>query len=200
MQLKKFNIIFLFIFLIQSLNCQTKDVNIKPKIYSIVLDNVIKSYPPVAPPLAGGKTDSMSKKVDSANQKKLKVAIAKSFLFQKKAVNKKFIEVAYHGLIDDLLMEDNVGNGINEGDIYSKKGHLFTIVTNEIIKNDKKFFSEFDQLIYLSNIVFNPSRDKAVVYVGKKLSERLTGASLLYLLKKEDGKWMIEAIKEIEVS
>lgn len=202
MQIKIIKLLFIGIAIIQNLNCQTNiSLEDQNEIYSTVVDDIAKPLPPPPPPPA---TDDdlkpMPKSViDSIKKIKLNLAIAPYMRISKERINMQNIDSSYHEIIEQLFVEDRIYD-IAMKTIHSNIGHKVTVLDEAKINDKKQLFEDYDQLIYLSNIEFNQDRDRVVVYVGRTLPGKLSGMSVLYLLKKEKGNWVIDMVKELSVS
>ncbi len=186
-----------------SLNCQSQVISLteqNKEIYAIIIDNIARPIPPPPPPLEEKPVKPIPQKIiDSIEAIKLNVAIASAFDIQKEVIYKKYIDSSYHKAIENLFHRDTT-HIVQEKMLGSKKGHQITVLDYSKIEDKEQFFKDYDQLIFLSNIEFNKFKNKAVVYVGWNRGVKLSGGTILYMLKKEKEKWIIESAKEIWIS
>lgn len=202
MQIKPIKLLAIGIIICQNLNCQTHishdDEN---EIYSLIVDDVAKPMPPPPPPPSSSdELKSMPKRVvDSIKQIKLNLAIASNSQILKQSIDKENINRSFHEIIEKLFSEEKT-HKLSINKIHSNIGHKISVVDQAKIEDKKRLFEAYDQLIYLSNVEFNDNMDKAVVNVDRVLPGKLSGMSVLYLMKKENGHWVIETIKELSIS
>ncbi|WP_425235746.1 hypothetical protein [Ulvibacterium sp.] len=170
-------------------------------IYTLIIDDVVRPVPPPPPPPLGEEsTMSMPKEIiDSLERVSLEVAVAPFFNISKTNLNKQKIDLEYHSVIDLLFSKDTV-HIISDEMIGLQKKHRVDVINEAELRDKKRLFEHFDQLIYLSNITFNAERNRAVVYVGWTREGRLAGGTLLYLLKREGKNWFIEDVRELSIS
>lgn len=170
-------------------------------IYTLIIDDVVRPVPPPPPPPLGEETTmSMPKEIiDSLERVSLDVAVAPFFNISKTNLNKQKIDLTYHSAIDLLFSKDTIHTISNEM-IGIQKKHSVDVISEAELRDKKTLFEHFDQLIYLSNIIFNAERNRAVVYVGWTREGRLAGGTLLYLLKREGKNWFIEDVRELSIS
>lgn len=170
-------------------------------IYTLIIDDVVRPVPPPPPPPLGEEsTMSMPKEIiDSLESINLDVAIAPFFNISKTNLNKQKIDLPYHLVIDLLFAKDTI-HIISDEMIGIQKKHRIDVISEAELRDKKRLFEHFDQLIYLSNIIFNAERNRAVVYVGWTREGRLAGGTLLYLLKREGKNWFIEDVRELSIS
>ena len=201
MRLKVLKFLCLSVLLVQNSNCQTRTIEDDQKaIYTLVIDHLVRPFPPPPPPPPNSEFQPMTKRVsDSINSIRLKVAISPYFSFLKKRPTLKNIDTTYHKAVEVLFSEGN-DFLITEGLLGSKKGHTLVIVSENELDERKRLFQNFNELISLSRIVFDQNKNRAVVHIGRTLPGKLSGSTALYLLKKQDGEWIIDSYKVISIS
>lgn len=200
MQLK-YTMLFIYFCILQNISCQQlESVKDEREVYSLIIDRMAQPLPPPPPPAEGGLKSVPKRVVDSIKNIKLNLAIMVYSQGSKQQIQKNNIDILYHKIIDEHIETNENDFKITSKMIHSNIGHKTTILKNNEIKDKKQLFKKFDQLIYLSNIVFNIDKDKGVVYVGRAVSEKLSGTSFLFLIKKEKEKWVVEMIKELSIS
>ncbi len=170
-------------------------------IYSLIINNVAQPIPPPPPPPLGKESVmSMPKEIiDSLERISPDVAVAPFFNISKTDLNKRKIDLEYHSVIDLLFSKDTI-HIISDEMIGLQKKHSVDVISEAELRDKKTLFEHFDQLIYLSNIIFNAERNRAVVYVGWTREGRLAGGTLLYLLKRKGKNWFIEDVRELSIS
>ena len=81
----------------------------------------------------------------------------------------------------------------------NRKDSIFYFNKNLLTK-DSKEFNTFDFLASFSQVIFNENYERAIV-VGAVSNSKLSGASIIYFLKKtENGCWIIEYEKGLSMS
>ena len=181
-----------------------------------MLDQIDVQPPLPPPPLIKGEysqeqRDSIDlsylrlrKRLTSENLKKGLLKKEKKIV----AISKEFMQIGDTNLKlndDDsnLLKKLKSIKKINEIDISKiytvRKDSIFYFNKNSLTK-DSKEFNTFDFLVSFSQVIFNKNHKKAIV-VGAVSKSKLSGASIIYFLKKtENGCWIIEYEKVLSIS
>lgn len=110
--------------------------------------------------------------------------------------SKKCIE--YYGIMDKLMkLKDSSVIDLNK--IISSKNDSILPFSVNLLSKDTKEFIKFDYFISFSSIAFNESFTKSIVMVSGARS-KLAGSTDLYILEKENGKWVIKCKINREIS
>jgi len=208
--MKKILIIFL-VFGISCNNTSSKEESNKYEVVNILFNKYAKPIEPFfPPPNPGGEPftakDSLRiyKMIKEAKQelKKKKFIIA---VYPKlipydgghyKYGSKKCIE--YYGIMNKLMkLKDS--SVIDLNNIISSKNDSIVPFSVDLLSKDTREFIKFDYLISFSPIAFNEDYTKSIVLVSGSRS-KLSGSSDLYMLEKEDGKWVIKCKINLEIS
>ena len=186
------NVIILFFALsIVSCNNKTDNDNFN-EIISFMIDK--KAFPLIPPPALNDTTTVINKKMfDSLLQTKLKVGlypILNSFSEKEiKSIPEKHLSL--------FNLQNNSQKKVTLNGLFSKKGHK-VIIADTIEMKKSKDFKNFDLLFWFSNFYFSKDSQKVLFTLGVSRS-RLAGSSTLYILKKENEKWIVEYSKEQEI-
>jgi|TARA_B110000093_G_C12810997_1_gene342834 hypothetical protein len=179
-----------FILLIVSCNKKTNDINFN-EIISFMIDK--EAFPLIPPPALNDTTTINYKKFDSLYQTKLKIALYPALdSFSEKEL--KSIPEKYQ---DVFNIQNNSQEKIKLNELISEKGHQIILADTVELKKYKDF-KDFDLLFWFSNFYFSKDNQKVLFTLGVSQS-RLAGSSAIYVLKKEDEKWMVEYYKEHEI-
>lgn len=184
-------IILLLVLLI--IGCASKtgysDIN---EVISFMIDK--KAFPMPPPPHINDTTTTISKKTaDSLLKIKLKVALYPTLgSFSEKEI--KSIPKKYQDIFN---IHNNSQEKIKLNELISEKGHQIILADTIELKKSKDF-KNFDLLFWFSNFYFSEDHKKVLFILGVSQS-RLAGSSAIYVLKKEDEKWMVEYYKEHEI-
>ncbi len=201
--LKNNTIIVLLVFLAFGCADKHKETNTAKNIYALVIDNAVTPFPPPPPPKSDDhfSKQQQEKIFDSINKITLRIAIAPAMKISQSdsAVKHQIKDSVFNKLVNRLFKKDTL-HTFPLKTPYSYKGHSLSVVESAVLDNKKQLFEEFDQLIFLSNILFNKKGDHAVVYIGITLPGKLSGATSLYLLKKSKKTWIIEEKLELSIS
>ena len=180
--------------------CRDADlINDEETIYSIIIDDLAKPYPPPRPPSEGDFKPMSKDVIDSISRIKLNVAVAPYFELLERQINLPDLELEYQELARILFVKDTV-HELSQKTIHSNLGHKVFIVNQNQIDNKQQLFKDFNQVIHLSNIKFNQKRSRAVVYAGNMFPGKLSGMGILYLFKRENGRWVLDNRKALEIS
>ncbi|MBJ6369099.1 hypothetical protein [Snuella sedimenti] len=195
--MKKLKHIIIVLILIVNTSCSYSKVSQDQiDIYNLVID---KEIVPLMPPPKFGDNSGMSERVkDSLRAIKFKVAVSNRLeLYNDKSFNIFGFE-HYKTAREDLLANKN-HLLINREWTKTNLGHTIKIV--DLNKLDKEHvFKEYYRLVFLSNVGFNKTKDKALVVIGLKYGGKLSGKEKLYMLEKVDGKWRVKNEKTISIS
>jgi hypothetical protein len=162
-------------------------------IYEVVINSKIKPFPPPPPKLGDSISKIGIKVIDSLNDIQLRIAVSPF----------KFI------IKDDFQY---VHKNLNRGKIYYVKSKLkvkprelvgreslkFNLLKDEKIDFEKTLKSH-DGILFLSKIIYNKTKDKALVIVGYTTSS-LSSSTILYLLDKNKDTWIIINSRRLSVS
>lgn len=219
MKAKTYIIILVFLTL---LSCKKNNDKIKNNyhiislIYTNMLDQIDVQPPLPPPPLIKGEysqeqRDSIDlsylrlrKRLTSENLKKGLLKKEKKIV----AISKEFMQIGdtnlklnddYSNLLKKLKSIKKI-NEIDISKIYTvRKDSIFYFNKNSLTK-DSKEFNTFDFLVSFSQVIFNKNHKRAIV-VGAVSKSKLSGASIIYFLKKtENERWIIEYEKVLSIS
>lgn len=219
MKAKTYIIILVFLTL---LSCKKNNDKIKNNyhiislIYTNMLDQIDVLPPLPPPPLI--KEEYSQEQRDSIDLSYLRLRerltsenLKKGLLKKEKkivAISKEFMQIGdtnlklnddYSNLLKKLKSIKKI-NEIDISKIYTvRKDSIFYFNKNSLTK-DSKEFNTFDFLVSFSQVIFNKNHKKAIV-VGAVSKSKLSGASIIYFLKKtENGRWIIEYEKVLSIS
>lgn len=220
MKAKTYIIILVFLTL---LSCKKNNDKIKNNYHIISLTytnmlNQIDVLPPLPPPPPLIEGEYSQKQRDSIDLSYLRLRekltsenLKKGLLKKEKkiiAISKEFMQIGDTNLKlndDDsnLLTKLESVKKIKEIDISkiktNRKDSIFYFNKNLLTK-DSKEFNTFDFLVSFSQVIFNENYERAIV-VGAVSNSKLSGASIIYFLKKtENGCWIIEYEKGLSMS
>lgn len=220
MKAKTYIIILVFLTL---LSCKKNNDKIKNNYHIISLTytnmlNQIDVLPPLPPPPPLIEGEYSQKQRDSIDLSYLRLRekltsenLKKGLLKKEKkiiAISKEFMQIGDTNLKlndDDsnLLTKLESVKKIKEIDISkiktNRKDSIFYFNKN-ILTKDSKEFNTFDFLVSFSQVIFNENYERAIV-VGAVSNSKLSGASIIYFLKKtENGCWIIEYEKGLSMS
>ncbi len=220
MKAKTYIIILVFLTL---LSCKKNNDKIKNNyhIISLIYTNMLNQIdvlPPLPPPPPLIEGEYSQKQRDSIDLSYLRLRekltsenLKKGLLKKEKkiiAISKEFMQIGDTNLKlndDDsnLLTKLESVKKIKEIDISkiktNRKDSIFYFNKNLLTK-DSKEFNTFDFLVSFSQVIFNENYERAIV-VGAVSNSKLSGASIIYFLKKtENGCWIIEYEKGLSMS
>ena len=220
MKAKTYIIILVFLTL---LSCKKNNDKIKNNyhIISLIYTNMLNQIdvlPPLPPPPPLIEGEYSRKQRDSIDLSYLRLRekltsenLKKGLLKKEKkiiAISKEFMQIGDTNLKlndDDsnLLTKLESVKKIKEIDISkiktNRKDSIFYFNKNLLTK-DSKEFNTFDFLVSFSQVIFNENYERAIV-VGAVSNSKLSGASIIYFLKKtENGCWIIEYEKGLSMS
>ena len=220
MKAKTYIIILVFLTL---LSCKKNNDKIKNNyhIISLIYTNMLNQIdvlPPLPPPPPLIEGEYSQKQRDSIDLSYLRLRekltsenLKKGLLKKEKkiiAISKEFMQIGDTNLKlndDDsnLLTKLESVKKIKEIDISkiktNRKDSIFYFNKNLLTK-DSKEFNTFDFLVSFSQVIFNENYERAIV-VGALSNSKLSGASIIYFLKKtENGCWIIEYEKGLSMS
>jgi len=219
MKAKTYIIILVFLTL---LSCKKNNDKIKNNyhIISLIYTNMLNQIdvlPPLPPPplIEGEYSQKQRDSIDLSylrlREKLTSENLKKGLLKKEKkiiAISKEFMQIGDTNLKlndDDsnLLTKLESVKKIKEIDISkiktNRKDSIFYFNKNLLTK-DSKEFNTFDFLVSFSQVIFNENYERAIV-VGAVSNSKLSGASIIYFLKKtENGCWIIEYEKGLSMS
>ncbi len=110
--------------------------------------------------------------------------------------SKKCIE--YYEIMDKLMkLKDSSAIDLNK--IISTRYDSIVPFSVDLLSKDTKEFIKFDYFISFSPVAFDESYTKSIVLVSGSRS-KLAGSTDLYMLEKENGKWVIKCKINLEIS
>ena len=220
MKAKTYIIILVFLTL---LSCKKNNDKIKNNyhIISLIYTNMLNQIdvlPPLPPPPPLIEGEYSQKQRDSIDLSYLRLRekltsenLKKGLLKKEKkiiAISKEFMQIGDTNLklnddYSNLLTKLESVKKIKQIDISkiktNRKDSIFYFNKNLLTK-DSKEFNTFDFLVSFSQVIFNENYERAIV-VGALSNSKLSGASIIYFLKKtENGCWIIEYEKGLSMS
>lgn len=132
-----------------------------------------------------------------SKKEKKKVAISKEF--KKIGDNNLKLNDDYSKLLTKLESVKKIKQ-IDISKIKTNRKDSIFYFNKNILTKDSKEFNKFDFLVSFSQVIFNKNYERAIV-VGAVSNSKLSGASIVYfLIKTENGRWIIEYEKGLSIS
>jgi hypothetical protein len=176
------------------ISCKTVD---NQQIYSILITDKAKPLPP--PPLPKKEKDTTvflnSKNTVFKNNKKVSIAVYPNLLELK--INNTYNFNSLDNINVESYKSDKIFNKQNLS--FANNNIILKILKNNEVNNTILVYKNYDWVLLFSDIIFNKTKNKAIVLVNSS-TDKLSGSSTLYLLEKENGLWKIFKKKIISVS
>ncbi len=162
------------------------------EVYSVVISEITNAPPP---PLSWEKNgEKWNKYKDSISN----VPISLGIINESTPLNRKIhLKESYQNdLVSKLNNSDSIIN-ININELKLNERFSLTSINKKEISSFED--SKMDVMVFLSNVIFDKELNKAVVVRGISTSGK-SGDTVLLILKKVNGKWVIASTKTLSIS